>query len=756
MRYATSPAARYDGVVGRAPTRSVPFGMTRGGHERRLINRVMHNRIRVVKNNKKEKKMRKKRIALLSFLVALVTLSCAIFAVACGAKKHTVTWQVDEHVKSVSIVDGGQYAETMKVKEGTELSFELTFDEGWEANSVKIGTQSVRVTNGVYKTNAVKSDVTIAVTSKKILDHITVEWAKDTEGEPIVPVYHVGDTVDPDDIVVTAYWKTNDSNAVTNYTITYSDGDAFSLGDTSFTVSYDKKSEEMELDAKILGLVTIDLNGGKLEADDYDVFPEGYTEKNGVISWEFEEPIEADIVLPIPTKLFDEEDPDSEFPFLEWQGTTDGKIKEGTVANVDAKAIYEVRLVEITTLYFSLEEDQEMVPYLIIEGSFKAAKSAYLFLYEGNPPPVELKGDTVTGAKDEAFTLKFDIRKLVDKNYSGKWMDIKFRADIGQSHETQEIDLNLYPANFNNLNDSIEFEYNSTKYQAKYETHDGGGSYRLLKLVYNTFSGTIDYKLTRNITLEERNEKPYLIVEGKWLKNENKADAEAALADVIVDMQNFQNWATLSIEDKKTVTVNDDFTFEIALCLDGITEEGYYIMHNAGSNNNFDPPGYDTDVELKIGDRAYSLSEQDLHGWGWGWTCVKFEFAESRSVIVEDDVPYFILKGNADGKTAEEIAEMLTQFDFEEDGNSSNKVIISADKITITVEDGIYTVKVDISELEAGKYWVHAVGLGGDVHPDESKPSVTANGKTYGGYAETRGGTNDRWTAHLLEVAEAN
>lgn len=698
--------------------------------------------------------MRKQRFAIIALLVAIVSACCVMFVTACDkTPKHSITWTL---APQVTVKAEGYDAPPAELAEGAEISFTLEFENGYE-----LGTISGAKGNGPYTLTMGARDVEIKVTAIKTIASLEVT-------NP-VNEYYAGQKVDAEKVSVKVNYVVGEAVTVTGdqCSIIYQNGDEFSLGDTKYTVKYGKGSKEITLGKAVVGLVTLNLAGGQLSEAGLAMLPTNrvISEDGDTISWTFTEKFDKAMVIPAPTKTTG----DTMFDFLRWSGVEKNTIPEGNAVSVTATATYDVKLVNLTSIQILTEKSGEAdVPYLVLEGEFMAASEVYLYLYEGNDK-VELKGPTITkqGSSSD-FVCKFDLRELVAKNYQGKWMDIKLCAQLGTRIETQEIDINNYEDDFieGKRSISVVLDEKWVTFEYQYHTPKPGdgitgapgsvyeGTEKLLKINYNV--SDIPAFIFTNTTLEVRNELPYLVVKGEGLAAENKEELVELLTDHIKDMQNFSNWNNIDIKDKQVLTVNNDLTFEITLCIDGITESGYYIMHS--KDGNFNPSEYDTSVEISVGGLKYSLSKQDMHNWGWSWTCIKCDnaaYGNDKSVIVEGGKPVFVLNGAAAGKTAEEVKALLTRFDFEPDGDSENKVVIDPSKITVTVENDIYTVKVDISELGVGKYWVHAVGLGsgdnGDVHPDASKPAATVNGKTYQGIDETK----DWGVAHLLQVSEA-
>ncbi|MDE6676502.1 MAG: hypothetical protein K2K12_02155 [Clostridia bacterium] len=743
--------------------------------------------------------MKKLKVALLACIACMALVGCLVFTACGNSTKYAIEWKLDDNV---TVAAEGYDKLPEKVKEGAELVFTVTPANGYEIQSV---SGAKKKSDGTYTVTPTK-DTTITVKVRKGIESVTATLKDETK------IYYAGQTIADDDITVSVKYKTNETETITSgYSIEYEteNAEALTIGDKAVTVRYGSVSDTITLptyedEEGVVAKITLDLNGGKLTDEEkavYESKPHYASETKDnktIISWTFNAvPTEA-IALPSPILPVG----GIEFPFLKWTGTDveEHAVPAKTAVCVSAVAAYETTLVELASIELVTEEEGDAtVPYLVMKGTFKAANEVYLYLYEGNvgkivedkfvSAPATFKGTTVTKATDSnEFALKFNLTDLSnatlpeednyvnnskDKNhvtsFVGMWMDIKLCTTIGTQTITQEINLNDYATDFIKGNRSIRLPAGENKICTyKYEQYSPkagelnkgdnslyDGTETLLKITYEVGDAADFYLGT--ITVEERGGKPYLVIPGACELITSKEAAEAALTNYIKDMQRLGDFAGQTITQE--LKVNDDLTFEILIGLENVTSDGNYVMHvNDGKKNptsgdsNFNPSAYDA-TPVQIGYYTYTLGKYDT-GWGWSWFGVKVvdeRYAHDRSVILEGDVPYFVYMGNAGEKTAEEIKEMLTQFDFENEvGNA--KTIIDESKIIITVEDGIFTVKVDVSELGAGQYWIHAVGLAGgdngDVHGDGTKPSVTVNGKTYGCIDDNRG----TWTAHLLKV----
>ncbi len=398
--------------------------------------------------------MTKKRTILAILLGAIMAL-CLSLAVACGgedAAQGTIKWTINDKEHVTVTVDGKtELPETYTV--GETLEFKVTPAQGYEV-TVKNGRATLNEKNGVYSFQ-VKETNEIAINATKQISGVSVTT------KPTKMTYYAGEQLDPAGMVVTISYATGESETKTDgYTVNYptENATAFVLGDNSFTVTYGGiTSAAVALDQTVVGKVVIDPQLGKI-ADAYKTALEQNTEikniqtdaKTGAISFEFEKALVTDITLPLANQMTRGEGEAAEdFQFVAWNnGSAAALVVPAELAvSMTYKAVWNAHLLELTKVYYNLDTTgTEKVPQLIVEGTYRAAKSAYLYLYEGKDM-VELVGPSIGGEntkRGDKFTLTFDMREVVKKGYTGKWMDIKFRAETDGIVDTQEINLADY------------------------------------------------------------------------------------------------------------------------------------------------------------------------------------------------------------------------------------------------------------------------------------------------------------------------
>ncbi len=434
---------------------------------------------------------------LLWIIVLAVITVFAVCLAACGDKatRYSIKWEVSENA-TVTVEDSDELPS--EAKEGSTVSFTVEADKGYEVSAVRVNDRTVSADSSGKYNVIIRSDTTIKVETEDTVESVTVST------NPATMTYYEGQTLDPEGMVVSVkYAGSGKTETVTNYTVVYQNGNAFALGDTSFSVRYlGVESAPVQLTKAVEVLITIDPVGGTLDAGYLSGLQENSElhdvaqDEDGVITFSYSE-ITADIALPT-AEMWTRGEP-GDYSFTGWSdGAT--KIAVDNVTSQTYEVQYRAGLLKLTHIEYRNEQvGDELVPYLVIEGTFNAATEAYLFLYEGNDD-VELKGDTIGGADTERgdpFELKFDMRKLVEANYLGKWMDIKFVASDGEREETQEIPLADY-ADIEDFVDTAQILVNGG-YAYSFATYDGGNG-NMLKAVYNNY---FKNEYTMSVSLDE-------------------------------------------------------------------------------------------------------------------------------------------------------------------------------------------------------------------------------------------------------------
>lgn len=403
---------------------------------------------------------------LLWIIVLAVVTVFAVCLAACGDKatRYSIKWEVSENA-TVTVEDSDELPS--EAKEGSTVSFTVEADKGYEVSAVRVNDRTVSADSSGKYNVIIRSDTTIKVETEDTVESVTVST------NPATMTYYEGQTLDPEGMVVSVkYAGSGKTEAVTNYTVVYQNGNAFALGDTFFSVKYlGVESAPVQLTKAVEVLITIDPAGGTLDTD----YLEGLKtntelhdvaqDAEGVITFSYSA-ITSPVELPLFT-MWNKGEQTGDFIFLNWnvslrtgeENISDTEIAATNLVSRTYTANYIANLVDVTSVSYVLEEN---VPYLVIEGTYKAATQLTLFFHEGNKN-ITLEGDSFGGAeakRGEAFKLKFDMRKLAEQkdedgnpiDYLGSWLDIKLVAVMNGIEESQDISSNGVDLN-QNIND---------------------------------------------------------------------------------------------------------------------------------------------------------------------------------------------------------------------------------------------------------------------------------------------------------------
>ena len=436
---------------------------------------------------------------LLWIIVLAVVTVFAVCLAACGDKatRYSIKWEVSENA-TVTVEDSDELPS--EAKEGSTVSFTVEADKGYEVSAVRVNDRTVSADSSGKYNVIIRSDTTIKVETEDNVESVTVST------NPSTMTYYEGQTLDPEGMVVSVkYAGSGKTETVTNYTVVYQNGNAFALGDTFFSVKYlGVESAPVQLTKAVEVLITIDPAGGTLDAGYLSGLQENSElhdvaqDEDGVITFSYSA-ITSPLELPLFT-MWNKGEQTGDFIFLNWnvslrtgeENISDTEIAATNLVSRTYTANYIANLVDVTSVSYVLEEN---VPYLVIEGTYKAATQLTLFFHEGNKN-ITLEGDSFGGAeakRGEAFKLKFDMRKLAEQkdedgnpiDYLGSWLDVKLVAVMNGIEESQDISSNGVDLN-QNINDGSYV----------YKFADYNGALKAIVTVYFqhefTFSAEVD------------------------------------------------------------------------------------------------------------------------------------------------------------------------------------------------------------------------------------------------------------------------
>ena len=699
--------------------------------------------------------VKSKKTLLLVVLALVAVLSVAVLTACNGGEKYKITWDVSENA---TVTVEGESTLPTEVEAEKTLVFSVTASKGYTVFQVLVNDRAISALKGGNYSTSIKADTVIKVETTENVESVAVKT------NPDKLTYVAGEKLDATGMEVEVTYGSGRKATETNYTVMYQNGaDAFSLGDTTFAVSFKGvKSSDVSLTAAVEAKIVIDPQGGTI-AEDYFTALQSNTElhnltksEDGVISFTYST-LSAAIALPTAEQWSKGQVGD--YSFVGWGA------KEIATDNKESKTFtvqYKAGLVIVESIAYRAETvEGEEVPYLVISGKFNAAKEAYLYLYEGNDK-VELVGDTIGGAdvkRGDPFELKFDLRKLVAKSYEGKWMDIKFLAKEGSGEnariETMEIDLNDYPTNFVNVDQQLivgDYIYTFSVYTPE------NTNARLLKAVYNKYFKN-EYTMRGGVDSEG---KMILTIEGAVSKTwAGKAVCIDYWANVSKDA-----YATIGEDGSYTINISID---EVPLNTDGYfhfkiveSETDHTELYKDGDGNLLNSGCINKDLQtVKIGliDNTGALriansDETKVYYIGkgkWGGIVV---YARNEALVstvttgvaleVVNEKAYLVISGTYDVANEAMIEKTLgfVQADFQsnESAGSVSKwetVQLTADNIITEGANGNWKVRLEIAAfgVENGDALICHFGFGGKSDLEfadvDKTTTITAGGFTY-------------------------
>lgn len=660
---------------------------------------------------------------LLWIIVLAVVTVFAVCLAACGDKatRYSIKWEVSENA-TVTVEDSDELPS--EAKEGSTVSFTVEADKGYEVSAVRVNDRTVSADSSGKYNVIIRSDTTIKVETEDNVESVTVST------NPSTMTYYEGQTLDPEGMVVSVkYAGSGKTETVTNYTVVYQNGNAFALGDTFFSVKYlGVESAPVQLEQEVEVLITIDPVGGTLDAgylsglqansELHDVAQD----EDGVITFSYSA-ITSPVELPLFT-MWNKGEQTGDFIFLNWnvslrtgeENISDTEIAATNLVSRTYTANYIANLVDVTSVSYVLEEN---VPYLVIEGTYKAATQLTLFFHEGNKN-ITLEGDSFGGAeakRGEAFKLKFDMRKLAEQkdedgnpiDYLGSWLDIKLVAVMNGIEESQDISTNGVDLN-QNINDG-SYVYKFADYNGAlkaivtvYFQHEFTFSAEVNKdgdLVV-TFTGTVNKEFAGNAVQIDTWSNDSDVAVGE-IDEDGKYTVELTITDTPLDTDGYFHLKIVESVDNSTEVAkpNDEANLPNNDCANDNLE----IVNFGLIENN-----YGLKVSNETGTRAFYVGFGKWGGFVFRGVNEAVEKAEIEitgvTLETKNEKPYLVVSGTyLDTLSNEDITTIMTTDLFAELLNNGDESSgsVSTDwtgtQLTyVGTEDAPATVLLEVSE----------------------------------------------------------
>ncbi len=660
---------------------------------------------------------------LLWIIVLAVVTVFAVCLAACGDKatRYSIKWEVSENA-TVTVEDSDELPS--EAKEGSTVSFTVEADKGYEVSAVRVNDRTVSADSSGKYNVIIRSDTTIKVETEDNVESVTVST------NPSTMTYYEGQTLDPEGMVVSVkYAGSGKTETVTNYTVVYQNGNAFALGDTSFSVKYlGVESAPVQLTKAVEVLITIDPAGGTLDTD----YLEGLKtntelhdvaqDAEGVITFSYSA-ITSPVELPLFT-MWNKGEQTGDFIFLNWnvslrtgeENISDTEIAATNLVSRTYTANYIANLVDVTSVSYVLEEN---VPYLVIEGTYKAATQLTLFFHEGNKN-ITLEGDSFGGAeakRGEAFKLKFDMRKLAEQkdedgnpiDYLGSWLDIKLVAVMNGIEESQDISSNGVDLN-QNINDG-SYVYKFADYNGAlkaivtvYFQHEFTFSAEVNKdgdLVV-TFTGTVNKEFAGNAVQIDTWSNDSDVAVGE-IDEDGKYTVELTITDTPLDTDGYFHLKIVESVDNSTEVAKPNN--EANLPNNDCANDNLEIVNFGLIENN-----YGLKVSNETGTRAFYVGFGKWGGFVFRGVNEAVEKAEIEitgvTLETKNEKPYLVVSGTyLDTLSNEDITTIMTTDLFAEllNNGDASSGSVSTDwtgtQLTyVGTEDAPATVLLEVSE----------------------------------------------------------
>ena len=390
--------------------------------------------------------MIKKKI-LASLTLCILSLVCLALLSGCDifATGHEITWNVEfdkEASDNASITVEGYKELPSKIPTGEEITVSIEGINGYKVHLVKVNNRKVKPNEDGKYVFSVTDATEVKITLREKVASVKMPDMS----------FFAGESIDRKAVQAEIVYATGRTEKTNKYSVVYQseEADSFSLGDTYYSVKVSADRENLykiDLKETVCCKAVINPHGGVI-ADGYFSSLETNSEienltaeDDGSISFTFSKPLTEEIPMPTADQI--SKGVGDDFIFQSWSAS----IPAGTDSSVTVIAVYKSKLLTITSIKLeSREIDGENVPYLVVNGTFNAATSAYLYLNEGNKM-LELSGPVVGGEntqRGDSFELLFDMRETHDKELYDYWLDVKFRAEVAGYVETQEINLTEY------------------------------------------------------------------------------------------------------------------------------------------------------------------------------------------------------------------------------------------------------------------------------------------------------------------------
>ncbi|MCH5157370.1 MAG: NADH-quinone oxidoreductase subunit A [Clostridiales bacterium] len=388
--------------------------------------------------------MTRQRTSIRYFLIALLfVVFVASLALTACKSGYAITWKIDDHA---TVTVEGEKKLPQKAKDGTTLEFTIKTDNGYVVDEVLRDNKPINANSAGKYSITISADVTITVTTKLEVSGIKVVT------KPSKLTYNSGERLDKTGMVVQMEYTVGNPQTITDYSIRYqtSNASSFKMGDTYFQVYVGEHfSERIMLNEPVATLITLDLVGGSVDDGYMDSLKantalKDVTRENGVVTFKYTSELTEDIPLPASVQM-NKGEVVGDYDFRNWSCADDeGKgddevriVKDGvltkeTVTSAIITANWNAHLADITGVAYEVVQG---VPYLVLEGTYRAATSLRTYLTEGNKKLAYMFDNEITGTRGESFELRANMLEFaksitLESGFFGSWLDVRVAQEV--------------------------------------------------------------------------------------------------------------------------------------------------------------------------------------------------------------------------------------------------------------------------------------------------------------------------------------
>lgn len=418
-----------------------------------------------------------------------------------GGGDKTIDWSVDEHV-SVAV---DNYTQLPSVVESGELSFTVTATEGYGNVIVKVlsDTQTVNAditkrissdSSGKYSVD-ITANTKITVTVEELVERVEIVQ------DPSTMIYYAGEKLDMEGMEVQVTYATGRSEEVNDYEVVYAYGSHFSLGDTSFAVTYGGITSAQKQIEPVVGRIRIETNGGVIDASLIQKWKETYNviETTDAVTIYYDEVLPDDFILPKDGEIRHSSGAEGDYVLSGWLVNDLSKEyipKEWTAQSVSVSALYVPKVVDLSSIRYEYRTvgDETDKLCIVFRGTFRGADSVRVHFYEGNSGNT-LRGYQISCVRGQQFEYVYDVTNIVNTGWKDLMIDVSFEGTMGSETVLHQIDLNDYIGNQSFID--LEQTVTEGEYKYSFQTVTSGGIQKL-EVVYASVPVTT-YSVTTGV-----------------------------------------------------------------------------------------------------------------------------------------------------------------------------------------------------------------------------------------------------------------